>query len=237
MSHFLTDFDLLFTSFIYLLEFLPTVRREKRIVEEGYDKIAEEYAAARSKLDRRDKKYLDSLLERLPEGSRILDLGCGSGEPVTKFLAERHEVVGIDISRRQIQLAQENVPNATFFVGDMTETSFPDKTFDAIVSLIAIIHVPREEHADLFGRMHAMLKDGGLVLLTLGSDDWVSSPDDRFFGVRMYWSHYDSETSKRMLEKTGFRIIQSSIEGKEFHGHHEEHLYVLARRIDVSSEV
>lgn len=204
--------------------------REKRIVEEGYDRIAEEYAVARRKLGRRDKKYLDRLLERLPEGSRIMDLGCGSGEPVTKLLAEHHQVVGVDISRRQIQLARENVLNATFFVGDMTEISYPPETFDAIVSLIAIIHVPREEHANLFRRMHTMLKEGGLVLLTLGSDDWVSSPDDRFFGVRMYWSHYDSETSKKMLEKTGFRIIQSSIESEEFHGQYEEHLYLLAEK-------
>ena len=65
--------------------------REKRIVEEGYDRIAEEYAVARRKLGRRDKKYLDRLLERLPEGSRIMDLGCGSGEPVTKLLAEHHQ--------------------------------------------------------------------------------------------------------------------------------------------------
>jgi len=160
--------------------------REKRIVEEGYDKIAEEYATARGKLGRRDRKYLNRLLERLPEGSSILDLGCGSGEPVTKLLAERREVVGVDVSRRQIQLARKNVPEATFFVGDMAEISFPDEAFDAIVSLIAIIHVPREEHAELFRRMHAMLKEGGLILLTLGSEDWVSSPDDRFFGVKMY---------------------------------------------------
>ena len=206
--------------------------REKRIVEEGYDKIADEYAAVRSALGQKDRKYLDLLLERLPEGSRVLDLGCGSGVPVTRMLAERHEVVGVDISRRQIQLARENVPDATFFTGDMTEVSFPPKTFDAIVSLIAIIHVPREEHAKLFSKMHAMLKDGGLVLLTLGSEDWVSSHDDRFFGVRMYWSHYDTETSKRMVEKAGFRIIRSSIEGEDFHGQHEEHLYLLAERTD-----
>lgn len=210
--------------------------REKRIVEEGYDKIANEYAAARSTLGQSGRKYLDLLLERLPEGSRVLDLGCGSGVPVTRILTERHEVVGVDISRRQVQLARENVPDAIFFIGDMTEVSFPPETFDAIVSLLAIIHVPREEHANLFRKMHAMLKDGGLVLLTLGSEDWVSSHDDRFFGVKMYWSHYDKETSKRIVEKAGFRFVQSSIEGEEFHGQHEERLYLLAEKISDRKE-
>lgn len=209
--------------------------REKRIVEEGYDKIAEEYAEARRSMGRGDKKYLGLLLERLPEGSRVLDLGCGSGVPIAKLLVEHYEVTGVDISRRQIQLARERVPEANFFAGDMTEISLPDEAFDAIISLTAIIHVPREEHADLFKRMHRMLKEGGLVLLTLGSTDWISSPEDRFFGVRMYWSHYDSETYKRMVEKAGFAIIQSSIEREEFHGQHEEHLYLLAKKAGMGS--
>ena len=204
--------------------------REKRIVEGGYDRIAEEYTRARKRMGRRDKKYLSLLLEHLPDGSRVLDLGCGSGVPITELLVEHYDVTGVDISRRQIHLARKQVPEGNFFIGDMTEVSFPDGAFDAIISLLAIIHVPREEHADLFKRMHKMLKEGGLILLTLGPTDWVSSPEDRFFGVKMYWSHYDSETSKKMVEEAGFSIIQSSIEGEEFHGVHEEHLYLLAKK-------
>ena len=105
--------------------------REKRIVEEGYDEIAEEYAEARRRMGRRDKKYLGLLLERLPEGSRVLDLGCGSGVPIAKLLVEHCRVTGVDISRRQIQLARGPVPEANFLVGDMTEISFPDEAFDS----------------------------------------------------------------------------------------------------------
>ena len=50
---------------------------QKAIVEEGYDRIADAYAAARRSPSRRDAKYLDLLLARLPDGAKILDLGCG----------------------------------------------------------------------------------------------------------------------------------------------------------------
>ncbi len=203
---------------------------KKRIVEEGYDRIAEAYTQARREMSPIDEKYLRLLLDLVPKGSKILDVGCGSGLPITKFLAQHHEVMGMDISEKQIELARRQVPEATFIKDDMANVSFPDETFEAICSFTAIIHVPREEHADLFKRFYRMLKGGGLLLVTLGSTDWVSSEDDSWFGVKMFWSHYGPETTIEMLEDAGFRVIQSSIEGEEFQGRYEESLYVLAEK-------
>ncbi|MFQ5871198.1 MAG: class I SAM-dependent methyltransferase [Candidatus Geothermarchaeales archaeon] len=206
------------------------MRDKKRIVEEGYDRIAEAYRKARAKTSHRDEKYLKLLLELLPRGSKVLDLGCGAGVPTTKLLARHHEVTGIDISAKQIEQARKLVPEATFHKADMTEASFPPETLDAVCSLFAIIHVPREEHPALFKRLHRMLRPDGLLLVNLGSTDWVSTPEDRLLGVEMHWSHYDAETNKKLLENAGFNTIQSSIEGEKFHGAYEEHLYVLAKK-------
>jgi cyclopropane fatty-acyl-phospholipid synthase-like methyltransferase len=183
----------------------------------------------REEIDERDERYFTALLERLSEGSRVLDLGCGAGVPISKLLAQRHDVTGIDISGRQIELTRRLVPAARFHRGDFTQLSFPDEFFDAICSFYAIIHVPREEHPMLFNRLHRILRPGGLLLLTLGTDDWVST-EENYSGVEMSWSHYDAETNKKMVENAGFKIIQSSIEGGEFHGEYEEALYVLAEK-------
>jgi len=203
----------------------------KRIVERGYDRIAQAYASARTTISRRDAKYLALLTARLSSGARVLDLGCGAGVGITKALADRYEVTGVDLSKRQLELARKAVPNATFVRGDMTKVKFRPGSFDAITSFAAVIHVPREEHRLLFRRMHQWLKPGGLLLVTLGTDDWISSDQDRFFGVPMYWSQFDAETGKKLVRECGFRILRSSIEREEFHGEPEEHLYLFAARI------
>ena len=93
----------------------------KQIVADGYDRIAETYAAfvERSCNDPRDR-YTALLLDRLPFGARVLELGCGGGLPTTALLAERFAVTGVDLSRRQIERARQQVPNAMFVHADMT---------------------------------------------------------------------------------------------------------------------
>jgi SAM-dependent methyltransferase len=79
----------------------------KLLVESGYDALGEAYAdwSARVEGDPRDR-YLDDVSRRLPAGSRVLDLGCGSGLPSTKLVAERFEVLGVDVSATQIDCAR-----------------------------------------------------------------------------------------------------------------------------------
>lgn len=207
------------------------MRHEKRIVKEGYDRIAGAYTAARRGHKHSNKRYLQLLLERLTTGSKILDIGCGSGVPITKSLAKGHEVTGVDISPKQIERARTMVPEATFLEGDIMEVSFPHEVFDAVVSFYAIIHIPREEHMELLGRVRRMLRKGGLLLATLGSDAWTATEEYEPFGVAMHWSHYGPEEYKRMLSEVGFRVLKSSIEREEFQGELEETFYVLAEKV------
>lgn len=201
----------------------------KKVVEKGYDELAESYMTIRNK-DFINRKYLDLFMEALPRGAKVLDLGCGCGIPLTRELAKKFHVTGIDISGKQIELARKNVPGALFIKQDMTDMKFPDGSFDGVFSNLAIIHVPRDETAGLFGKIYALLKSDGIILTGLGSDDWVSEPDDDFLGTPMYWSHFSPETSERIIEDTGFEILLSSIEDTSFDGQQERHFYVLARK-------
>ncbi|MCJ2555101.1 MAG: class I SAM-dependent methyltransferase [Candidatus Thermoplasmatota archaeon] len=203
---------------------------EKRIVEEGYDRIAEAYTDARREMKQRNETYVRLLLKRLRPDSKILDAGCGSGIPITKVLAERHDVTGVDISSRQVERARTLIPEASFLKADMTRLSFPAGTFDAVVSFYAIIHVPREEHQELLGGFHRMLRRGGLLLVTLGSDSWVGTEEYKPFGVRMHWSHYGPEEYRQMLAEVGFEVLSASIEEEEFQGEPERTFYVLGQK-------
>jgi SAM-dependent methyltransferase len=203
----------------------------KNIVRSGYDKVADRYLAEReaSAKDAENVRLLADFIELLSPKSRVLDAGCGAGIPIAKMLAEHFDVIGVDFSSEQIERAKRNVPNAHFFCQDMTELDFPDDSLDGICSYYAIIHIPREEHASLLTNFHRMLRAGGVALLCLGADDLDNDIDEEFLGTRMYWSHYDSETYRKMLRKSGFTIIWAKLVNDETH-EGSKHLFVLAQK-------
>lgn len=198
----------------------------KRIVLAGYQKVATTYAALRTS-ESEDVKALNLLRQRLPRGSLVLDAGCGSGHPVTRFLSGLFEVVGIDFSMAQNRLAQEIVPEAALVCGDIANLPFSSETFDAVCSYYAIIHVPRDEHRKLLQDVHRVVKNGGFVLLCMGAGDLPTDTSD-FHGVEMFWSHYGREANLEMLRHVGFDILWSEIIKDPVYAG-SSHLFVLAK--------
>jgi cyclopropane fatty-acyl-phospholipid synthase-like methyltransferase len=126
----------------------------KKAVETGYNRIAERYLAMKDREDPATLAILEDLARDLPPGSPVLDLGCGAGVPVTRWLARRFAVTGVDVSARQLELASRHIPAANFVKVDMTDLDFAPESFDAVVAFHSIIHVPRVEHPALLGKIH-----------------------------------------------------------------------------------
>src|SRR5205085_11596163 len=84
----------------------------EEVVRRGYDAIADRYAEWAASFESPAMRWVDALLERLPEGSEVLELGCGGGDPATRALAARHRVLGVDISEQQLERARRLVPQA-----------------------------------------------------------------------------------------------------------------------------
>jgi SAM-dependent methyltransferase len=191
----------------------------KRIVAAGYDRLGDRYErwASKAEGDPRDR-MLAEFAQRLHDGARVLDLGCGSGVPSTKTLAQRFDVVGVDISEAQIQAARVLVPGASFIRADLAELDLPDASFDGVAALYAISHVPREEHARLLASIARWLVPGGLFLATLGvrdNPDWFGE----WLGVPMFFSSYDAPTNRAMLKTAGFTLLlDETVEMREPEG-------------------
>jgi SAM-dependent methyltransferase len=141
----------------------------KRIVAEGYDRIADDYLERFGRSSVRDAK-LAELLETLPARALVLDLGCGAGEPVARELvAHGFQVTGIDGSLRQVECARRNVPEASFVHADMTSVQLPAEAFDAVSAFYSISHVPRGEHAVLIRRITTWIRPNGLFVASFGT--------------------------------------------------------------------
>jgi len=199
----------------------------RHIVESGYDAIADRYAEA-IRAGRGPETYfrgfLARVLEPIPEGGTVLDLGCGAGL-VTADLTTRARVVGVDISAGQLELARRNAPAARFVRADMVDLAFAPASFDAVVAFWTLIHVPREVHASLLARIHGWLKPGALFAGTLGSGDNPAEHVPDFYGAPMCWSHFDGDTNRGLLRGAGFDILQAD----EIEDEGETPLWVIAR--------
>ena len=202
----------------------------RRIVKQGYEQG--DYSAAFRRYgppSAMERHHLDGLLGLCPAGPKILDLGCGTGLPIDKYLADHGaEVTGIDLSPKHIAIARMNVPSASYREGDLLHAVLPEGRFDGVVSLYAIFHIPRSEHADLFVRINRLLKPNGLLLATLGTSDSAYGEEANWAGARMAWSSYDAETYRRLLAAASFDIIEAAFEGQP--GDVEHHFWVLARK-------
>ena len=196
----------------------------RSLVRRGYDACAKAYHESRA---RQPATELAALLNRLADAADVLDVGCGAGIPIAESLARRHRVTGVDLSRKMIQRARQNVPAAEFICADVTSISFNPASFDAVVAICSIFHLPREEQPALFRRIHRWLKPGGYLLCTLSHNSESGYTEDDFFGTTMYWSNYGLSEYMESLAEAGFEVVEMSSTAV---GDDENHPLVLARR-------
>ena len=90
------------------------------------------------------------------KGSKILDLGFGTGKLCKMFYDQAYNVTGIDFSSKMKEIAIKEVPDARFFVHDFSK-SLPkevlNETFDCVVSTYAIHHLNYREQISLIDKL------------------------------------------------------------------------------------
>ncbi|PIR24150.1 hypothetical protein COV42_02190 [Candidatus Campbellbacteria bacterium CG11_big_fil_rev_8_21_14_0_20_44_21] len=180
--------------------------KSQTITSKWYDKTGERCLRFYKKSQDNEIIQLKELLEKIPPKSKILDAGCGFGKPVAKFLSQKvHQVTGIDISKELIKQARKNTPKAEFKIMSMYELKFPARTFDAIISFFAILHLEKSKVPKVFRNFHKVLKNKGYFLFSVnkGKEEGYFE----FFGKKVFFSAYTKKEIEEILRKTGFRVI------------------------------
>jgi SAM-dependent methyltransferase len=179
----------------------------KHLVAAGYDAMASQFDEWQEQVIGSPRMgYLDKLLGLLPPRPDLLELGCGAGVESTRILAERGRLTGVDISEAQLDLARRRIPSATFMCADLAKLEFADQSFDGVVALYVLFHLPRAELGPLVGRIRDWLRPGGVFLATMlargegeGVEDWL--------GVPMFFSSSDPDADRKLFRDAGLAIL------------------------------
>ncbi|MBP2471582.1 ubiquinone/menaquinone biosynthesis C-methylase UbiE [Crossiella equi] len=165
---------------------------QKETVREVYREIAAEYderIPGYTELDRRfAEAERDFILRRLTRQDHVLELGCGTGRQ-TLYLAEHAgAVTALDMSAEMIEQARAKAGEAgvspEFRQGDMTAIPLPGESFDIVVSMLALMHIPLAQRDDVFAEIARVLRPGGRLLLGVKNAVFERlSTADRFASV------------------------------------------------------
>lgn len=195
------------------------------VVRAAYDAIGEDYHRW-SHADPTRIAYVTRLAERLPAGSLVLELGCGPGDPATRMLSERHRVVGVELSRGQLEIARVKAPRAALVQADVTRLSVRPESVDAIASFFVLGHLPSAAHAPLLTSFGTWLKPGGVLVTTAplsAGDGYV----DEWLGAPTFFGGIGRDATLEALEAGGLTVESVERLGDEESGVFD---WIVARR-------
>lgn len=135
--------------------------------EFSFDKIADSYAKYREI----HPGVLKSLLTRIDRDSKVLEIGCGTGNYIIalKFLKDC-QAWGIDISEEMLSIARKRAMNINFKMQDATKLDFLNEFFDFVFSINVIHHI--KDHKRYYKEAYRVLKYGG-VIVTVTDSEWI----------------------------------------------------------------
>lgn len=179
---------------------------DRNAVRRAWDDVAETYARSRDPTGS-DAALIDDLLEGLPADPLVLDVGCGDGARTLANLPS--DAIGLDVSRRGLELATDVVPGARLLQADMTRIPLAADSVDAITAYHAVFHVAREDHPAVYREFARVLRPGGVLLTTLPGSRFETVREG-WMGGRMFFSAPGASVTLDQLRDAGFGEITTT---------------------------
>lgn len=169
---------------------------------EGWDGIADAFVAARSAIG--TALVRDWVRAHLPPHATVVDIGCGSGVPITQVLVEHGlGVFAIDASPALLAQFRQRFPGVPYACEAAQDSAFFRRRFDAAVAIGLIFLLSEADQARLIARVRTALRPGGRFLFTAPSQacawpDLLTGRQSRSLGLLAY---------QQLLQANGLRLL------------------------------
>ncbi|WCM27962.1 class I SAM-dependent methyltransferase [Sphingomonas sp. QA11] len=171
------------------------------------DRIADHYERHAHAFDRDrrrsfvERPWIERFVMPLSRGGAILDLGCGGGEPIGRYLVDHgFAVTGIDSSAAMIGLARTRFPRQRWLQIDMRKLTIEDR-FEGVLAWGSLFHLEHDDQETMIARIATWLKPGGRLLFNSGPKRGTSMGEYR--GDPLYHASLDPAEYRAAFLRAG----------------------------------
>jgi SAM-dependent methyltransferase len=181
-----------------------------------YQRNAAAWDRARGQTTFAERGWIERFTGIAGADGAILDLGCGSGEPIARRLVEAGlSVTGVDGSAALVELCRARMPGQTWIVGDMRNVSL-GRRFDGVIAWHSFFHLPHDDQRRMFGVFAAHCRPQGALMFTSGPA--AGEAIGRFEGEKLYHASLDPDEYRALLANAGFQVVDHVAEDPACNG-------------------
>lgn len=193
------------------------VSKEAAGIIDLYQRKAHQWIESRARTGLFEKPWLDRFRALLPPAGPILDLGCGSAEPIAAYLIGLgHSVTGVDSSAAMIDACRERFPKQKWIVADMREFGL-QRTFSGILAWDSFFHLCHDDQRRMFPVFRAHAAPNTALMFTSGPAHGEAIGS--FGGEPLYHASLDPAEYRSLLDRSGFRVVSHVVEDPDCGGH------------------
>ncbi|RWX77118.1 class I SAM-dependent methyltransferase [Neorhizobium lilium] len=153
-----------------------------------------------------EKPWLDQFAALVPPHGHVLDLGCGSAEPIAaSLIGSGFRLTGVDSSETLIGLCRSRFPEQSWIVADMRDFDAPAR-FDGILAWHSFFHLSKEDQRAMFPRFAKLTAPGAALMFTSGHFDGVAMGE--FGGEPLYHASLSADEYSALLGDNGFDVVE-----------------------------
>lgn len=151
------------------------------------------------------------------------------------FFENGFDYTGVDVSEVQLNLAKKNFSQFAdnFIVDEMLRycKAQSDNSFDGLLALFSIFHLPLKDQLELFKELKRILKDDAPFLLTTSNSDDEGTEENWLGGTKpMYWSNKPTEWYETTLTELGFTILERETRTSYFYDEEETICFIIFQK-------
>jgi SAM-dependent methyltransferase len=164
-----------------------------------------------------ERAWLDRFAALLPPGGPVLDIGCGSGEPIAHHLIENgYALTGVDAAPAMIGLCRSRFPSGTWLVADMRKLAL-GRRFDGLLAWDSFFHLRPEDQRAMFPIFAAHAAPKAALMVTSGPS--FGEAIGTFEGEPLYHGSLDPAEYRALLKAEGFEVVAHVADDPTCGGH------------------
>jgi SAM-dependent methyltransferase len=182
-----------------------------------YQRKASDWIEGRARTRLFEKPWLDRFLALLSPAAPILDLGCGSAEPMAAYLIGLgHPVTGVDSSPAMIDACRQHFPTQEWIVADMRKLALQRK-FSGVLAWDSFFHLCHDDQRNMFPVFRAHAAPRAALMFTSGPAHGEAIGS--FAGEPLYHASLDAAEYRSLLDRNGFHVVSHVVEDPDCGGH------------------